>query len=588
MPETKPIFLYKKYHSILFASIIVEVVSFVVSLVDSVVAAHMVGIQAFEAIGLVSPFFSAGTFFAAVVNSGTITHFSDEIGRSDKRRAHEYFSQGVLLAGGMGVVFILILLLIRGTFIAGLSVSEVSRSYVEAYFNIIIFYFMLEPISCLLDNIVVSDGGERLSAALNLIQIIGNVILSVLLASRYGVRGIALASVLCKALFVVLILIWFFGKKNTLRFVLCFHIRDALHIFSRGLNRAVTFAMTAIMTYSLNTFIMLHYAEDTLTVWIIVQKLLGLASLYLGLSGAIQPLIGTLRGENNTKAQRLLSRKACFEMLIAGGLSTLLCLIFTPLVLHLFGAPEGDIFSQGLKAVRITSLSLPFIALMVFFFMYYYLDEKALLTVFVSIIKDFASPVLVVFVLASCWKNPDALWVGLFISSLCSAAVCALIVLLRYGTGMFPFLLSKERDERIFIYDFDLTAENAVSMAETASELLKDHGVSPKIRNLVTMLTEDILMLCIKENNAGNKALLAECTLILEDTGVRLITRDSGVILNQAEEAMRLPSFEEYIIENVMMLLDHKYYIVTTGYNRLDMFFPGQMGDKRQGTVLCL
>lgn len=50
MPETKPAFLYKKYHSILFASIIVEVVSFVVSLIDSIVAAHMVGIQAFDAI----------------------------------------------------------------------------------------------------------------------------------------------------------------------------------------------------------------------------------------------------------------------------------------------------------------------------------------------------------------------------------------------------------------------------------------------------------------------------------------------------------------------------------------------------------
>ena len=574
MPTTKPIFLYKKYRSILFASIIVEVVSFVVSLIDSIVAAHMVGIQAYEAIGLVSPFFSGATFFAAVVNSGTVTNYSAEIGRSDERRAHEYFSQGVILAAGMAAVFLLILMLIRNGFISGLAVSEASRSYAKAYFDIIIFYFMLVPISCLLDNMVVADGGERLSAILNLIQIIGNIILSILLASRYGVRGIALATVICKALFVALILLWFPGKKNTLRFIWCFHIRDALHICSRGLNRAVTFAMTAIMTYSFNTFIMLHYEEEILTVWITVQKLLGLSSLYLGLAGTIQPLIGTLRGENNTKAQRLLSRKAGFDMLIAGGISTLICLLFTPLLLSLFGVPKGDIFVMGLDAVRITSLSLPFTAVMIFFFMYYYLQQKGLLTLLVSVIKDFASPVIIVFLLASCWKNPNALWVGLLISSLCSVALCALIVLLRYGKAVFPFLISKERDERIFIYDFNLTADNAVSMARTAGEVLKDQGMSLRIQNLVTLLLEDSLMLCIKMNDAENREFPVECTLILEDSGVRLIIRDLGRIINQTEEGMRLPSFEEYILENVMTVLDHKFYLVTTGYNRIDLFIP--------------
>ena len=53
MKETKPRVILKKYQSILGAALIVEIVSFAVSLTDSVVAANVIGLDAFTAIGLV-------------------------------------------------------------------------------------------------------------------------------------------------------------------------------------------------------------------------------------------------------------------------------------------------------------------------------------------------------------------------------------------------------------------------------------------------------------------------------------------------------------------------------------------------------
>ena len=80
-----------------------EAVSFLVSLTDTIVAGHEVGAEALMAIGLMSPFYFIATFLAAVINSGTMLSFSDSIGAFNKKRALEFFNQGVFLAIGVGV-----------------------------------------------------------------------------------------------------------------------------------------------------------------------------------------------------------------------------------------------------------------------------------------------------------------------------------------------------------------------------------------------------------------------------------------------------------------------------------------------------
>ncbi|MBQ6380777.1 MAG: hypothetical protein IJJ41_04140 [Clostridia bacterium] len=72
MKETKPRLILKRYRSILVASMIVELVTFIVSLTDSVFAGQRVGMEALSAIGLMSPFFSISGFIAAFINAGAM------------------------------------------------------------------------------------------------------------------------------------------------------------------------------------------------------------------------------------------------------------------------------------------------------------------------------------------------------------------------------------------------------------------------------------------------------------------------------------------------------------------------------------
>ena len=80
------------------AAIIVEAVNFIVSLTDGIVAGNVLGADAFAAIGLLAPFLSISTFLASIVNTGTVLNYSYEIGKFNKHRANEFFSQGVIAA----------------------------------------------------------------------------------------------------------------------------------------------------------------------------------------------------------------------------------------------------------------------------------------------------------------------------------------------------------------------------------------------------------------------------------------------------------------------------------------------------------
>jgi len=214
MLDTKPLFVIKKYRSILLAAAIVEAVSYIVSLTDSIVAGNMINSSAFAAIGLISPFISVSVFVSSIINSGTIKYYSDYIGAFENRRAKEIFSQGVYMSILAGFAYAAIMFVLRDSIISILTDSAVMQQYAREYYNIILLMIVIHPVSFLIDNMTIADGGEKLSAVANMIFIISNIVLSVVFARLWGIKGIAAASAVSRYLFVLNHIFTFSRKKE--------------------------------------------------------------------------------------------------------------------------------------------------------------------------------------------------------------------------------------------------------------------------------------------------------------------------------------------------------------------------------------
>ena len=111
------------------------------------------------------------------------------------------------------------------------------------------------------------------------------------------------------------------------------------------------------------------------------------------------------------------------------------------------------------------------------------------------------------------------------------------------------------------------------SQTVSSESSLKNASVPPSVSVFGGVITEDILMLISDKNSESGKPLYAECTIISEDDGVRVILRDSGKIFDITDTDGDVDSFRQYIVSNLMDNHEAKLYMTTTGYNRNELFF---------------
>ena len=84
-------------------------------------------------------------------------------------------------------------------------------------------------------------------------------------------------------------------------------------------------------------------------------------------------------------------------------------------------------------------------------------------------------------------------------------------------------------------------------------------------------------------NNAEKNKLTLECTLLLDDEGVRLITQDDGKITDFHEEKMSGYSFVQYVIARLGSISKHTAYVTSMGYNRNEFYFQNRINQQDKG-----
>ena len=582
LPQTKPFFIIRRFKGILYASLAIEIVSFIVTLTDAIVAGNMIDRDAMAVIGLMSPFQAAAMFFTAVINSGTLLNYTRAVGGFDRRRANEVFSRGCILALGLGIMFAVFLLAVKGIFIGSTIMSDLMRDYLDSYYVVILWYYLFLPLNTVIDNTVMNDGGEKMSSLVNILQIVGNVVLSIVLSRSHGVKGIAVASVLCQLAAMCLDIIWLIVKKASARFVLSFDLQS-FRLLKDGLGRSTIYAMSAVMIYILNLYVNNHFGTDTTAVFVVVRKTAELSLIFMGLSLALQPFIGMLRGEGNTKTERQLMQAAGRIMLIIGLVTGMGMIIFAPQFVAAFGFEADSLGLSAVTGVRIVASTLFVRSLLMLFFVYYYLTGRYGPMLLITILGDLVSPLVLGICGSLITGSPKGLWVGIALSPVFTISVYAMIVLIWYGSERFPYLLPLKNEDDIFIYDFGLSVKNCIAVVETVGSVLSERGYPAEKARFVELVIEESLML-IREKNPGEKdGLSAECALILEDKGIRVILRDSGKVFNPTDTEAYIRTFRQYIVSQILTVIpDRKQYIASSGYNRCEFFFEKENADMKR------
>ena len=138
---------------------------------------------------------------------------------------------------------------------------------------------------------------------------------------------------------------------------------------------------------------------------------------------------------------------------------------------------------------------------------------------------------------------------------------------LRYP-GDAPLLLAgRMKGKQVLFYELSLQPELIVQTRDQINDALVSMSYDSKTVFRVTLLFEELLML-IYEKNKG-KEILCECTILLEESGVRMIFRDSGEVFDVSDPDLAVTSLRSYIVASYAEEVSYqKGHLVAMSFNR--------------------
>ena len=555
-----------KFRSMLLSGTFTMAIIYVMLLCDSIIAGLFIGENGVAAINAITPVTGITTFFANITSIGTGILYSRSIGAMNKKHADELFGQGLILNVAVALFSSVILWLGKDLYFDINGVSGEIYELASEYYKWTPLCAVFTILNSYLGNMVYTDGDETCTNISYVLQIAGNIALSLVLVRFFGMQGIIWGTIAGNVFGLIPVIVHFFRKCNTLKFTWHLSISDILQAVRFSAVDAVIYICWAIADYVLIAHVSARYGEIGLITLAVVISLLEFSVVMDGVGLAIQPLLGTYLGEGNNVMIKRVMNAAKMAAVAEGLIAGLLILLFARQFCGLFGIREGAALEPTVTAVRIVSFGLIFCSMVSLMTSYYMLIDRVGLAVGVTLIKDgvlySVLPVVGSFILGK-----TGVWAAFALSPVLALIITSIYIRWRYGKASFPSLLVPKHAD-IVVFDGVFTPEMCSELSEKVQNTLTERGYSKKQSMRAALFTEEIGLTIIEKNKDSKSLVLAEISLLFDEGSVLLIERDAGKVFDITDPDLKIDGLSGFILSGLMESHKEKAYQTTTGYNR--------------------
>ena len=218
--ETKKISTLLKEYAV--PGIIAMTASSLYNMVDSIYIGHIkdVGALAISGLAVTFPIMNLGTAIGTLVGVGASTLVSMLLGQKNYVTANKVLPNVVTLNVVLGALFSILLLCFLKPVLFFFGASEAIYPFARDYMVIILAGFIISHLYFGLNGMIRATGNPKLAMGLTLFTVISNAILDpiFIFGLGMGVRGAAVATVLCQTMSLVYSIIYFSSGKNVIHF----------------------------------------------------------------------------------------------------------------------------------------------------------------------------------------------------------------------------------------------------------------------------------------------------------------------------------------------------------------------------------
>ena len=563
----KKTLMSKKFFTMLLGGTLTMMVVSILLMSDSVIAGTVIGSDAVAGITLVTPIYSLAAFFGAVFSLGVPIIYSTEMGKFNKQGADQAFGFGLLASMVIGILLFGLTSIFGDSYLQSMTQPSEVLAQARGYLFWMRFTMLLLPIQMLIAAVVYSDGDETLSTVANVVQGLGNIGASILLSRIMGIKGISLASFLFNVIALLILLVHFMKKSNSLRWNLFYSGALLKSVVRYSIVDSSSYLFLAALTAVLNAFVVAQFGAEYLIVVSAVTLSRELQMVFDGIGEAITPILSVYLGEESKSGIRSIYRLANKTAIAEGIVVTILMIICAPLIPSVLDITDPEIVPHVVTGIRILSLGSAFVSLLYLLTSYYLVIEKIALGLVVSALRDVLFSATLA-VLLGMLLGMNGMFMGLAAAPALAYAVLIIYLTRRYGREDCPLLLSELPDNvQSYLFDLYTEPEQIIGLQKKVEDLLVENGIDYRTVGKVKLLIEELYML-IREKN-GDKGILSECSVMLRPEGVQLITKDDGVLFDISEDDVAVTSLISLAVSAYMEKLgQNRRHLTTMSFNR--------------------
>lgn len=557
-------FLKKKYNRLYISMLMSWTVCLVGSLSDSILGGIFISEDAVSATGLVQPIFALVIFVANLLAIGCSSKFSNYAGAFDKENASKVAGIGVVLALAAGIGIGILAFLCEDLFFLLYPVGPAVETMAREYYRCMVVLMMIYPIYYVMYYLVMIDGDDTRMVCADITSAIGNAAFSLILVQKWGVKGLACGTIFSTILASGFIAWHFFSKVNSVCFKFKLEPKLLKEIAVSGSTMSLTTLYIAIIDIFMNKFIIDHFGDAYLAAYAVVNLILNMGQISICAADAASAFVGVSYGEKNPKALRAVLVMCTKRTLMTTAGMTVLFLVIAPYVPAIYGITTPEIVEASVYITRVLALSYVVTGFVYEWIGYLPKIDKSMLGNLIGMVYMLAAPLVFPVAFAAIWGFKGMVW-GFFATPFAAFAVASAYIILVYGKEAYPYAIP-ENDSTIFIHEFAFTNQEIMLLCSTLRDEMASIGLSSSLMTKVELILEETLMI-VEEKNPGRKQLLGDCTLIVTDKTVNLITRDNGILFDIIEETDKGSSLRHYVASRFISGSEAAY-LTTISFNR--------------------
>jgi putative MATE family efflux protein len=328
-----------------------------------------VGIDAFAALACTFPIIILISAFASLVNTGTASKIAMLYAENNQEQALKTFGNSVILLVSFGALLTAVLEIFLEDILRLCGASDVTLPYALVYMRIMlvstVVLFSMQSMGRLLHI----QGRPKVQMMLQIGGITGNVILSVIFVFvfKWGMKGVALASIMCESVSWILYIKVFSNKKAFLHFTkrgFCVDFSLIKEILSIGVSPFAINACGCVVALMINLSLIEVAGEQRdmyLGSYAIVQRITQvLISLISGLGLAMQIITSINIAKQNYIRVRGVLMQSIFNAFIIMCIGYGFISIFADGLMSIF-TTDKQMIEIGATALIIGLCTFPFV-----------------------------------------------------------------------------------------------------------------------------------------------------------------------------------------------------------------------------------